>query len=621
MTASRGPWATIRSFQGPLLIALAILLVGLLVSREDYLLQGSIAISFAIAATGLGLALGLAGEYLLGQLALFAASAYVTAVLTSNYEWSFWLAAGVGTVAATAIGLAMSLVALRISKFYFALVGFFLVSLIPNIVQLFEKQTGGSAGLVIYDSINFFGTELESKGLFYLAGAALVLALLLVRNIRNSPLGIQMRRMRDSTAALSASGMQPWRVRVAVYVLSSILAGIGGACFSLLGGFLQPTQFELTYTILLFAAVLVGGSTTLVGPTLGVVILYIVPRVVIDVEGYSDMVYGGIVLLAVILFPGGIEDAFQGVRSWVTRMVARQRGEEDELQALEAALDPDSEEEFVSPDRLVKEMLEMREGLDLGQALRIEGARKQYGGVLALDFEDGDSVTVTPGKVHLLLGPNGSGKTTLLNAMCGYAPLTYGKVTIGGTDVTRRSPARIAKLGLSRSFQTPSLPDEVTPMELLTAALTYQESLSYVHWLLSDPFAWKVRRRAREHAARIADAAGLEEVADQPCSQLTSGQRRIVDVLLALSRPSSIVLLDEPAAGLSQRERKQLGATIQALAAAGLSFLVVEHDLELAMQIADEVSVLAEGHLLTHGTPEDVTNHQGVREVLIGAEA
>ncbi len=621
MSAARGPWATIRSFQGPLLVALAILVVGLLVSREDYLLQGSIAISFAIAATGLGLALGLAGEYLLGQLALFAASAYVTAVLTSNYEWSFWLAAGVGTAAATAIGLAMSLVALRISKFYFALVGFFLVSLIPNIVQLFEKQTGGSAGMVIYDSVNFFGKELETKGLFFLAGAALVLALLLVRNVRNSPLGIQMRRMRDSTAALSASGMQPWRVRVAVYVLSSILAGVGGAVFSHLGGFLQPTQFELTYTILLFAAVLVGGSTTLVGPTLGVVILYVVPRVVINVEGYSDMVYGGIVLLAVILFPGGIEDAYQGARRWVTAKVARRRGEEEELAALEAALDPDAAEEFVSPDKLVKEMLAMREGVDLGKSLRILGARKQYGGVLALDFEDEDSVTVAPGKVHLLLGPNGSGKTTLLNAMCGYAPLTQGSVKIGDSDVTSRSPARIAKLGISRSFQTPSLPDEVTPMELLTAALTYQESLSYVHWLLSDPLAWRVRRRAREHAARIADAAGLEDVADQPCSALTSGQRRIVDVLLALSRPSSIVLLDEPAAGLSQRERKQLGATIEALAAAGLSFLVVEHDLELAMQIADEVSVLAEGHLLTHGTPEDVTNHRGVREVLIGAEA
>lgn len=612
-------WTVFRSFQGPLLLALAILLVGLLVSREDYLLQGSIAIAFAIAATGLGLALGLAGEYLLGQLALFAASAYVTAVLTSVHEWSFWLAAGVGTAAATVIGLAMSLVALRISKFYFALVGFFLVSLIPNVVELFSEQTGGSAGLVIYDTISFFGIELETKGLYFLAGAALIIALLLVRNIRNSPLGMQMRRMRDSTVALSASGVQPWRVRVAVYVFSSILAGVGGAVFSHLSGFLQPTQFELTFTILLFAAVLVGGSTTLLGPTLGVVILYVVPRVVIDVEGYSDMVYGGIVLLAVVLFPGGIEQAYQGSRAWVTRTLRNRRGEEPD--EVEVALDPDTVEEFVSPDRLVKEMLALREGVDLDSSLKIVGPRKHYGGVAALDFEDGDSVAVTPGKVHLLLGPNGSGKTTLLNAFCGYARLDEGTVTYGEEDVTSRSPARIAQLGLSRSFQAPSLPDEVTPMELLTTVLAQQRSLSYAHWLISDPFAWKVRREAQEHSAKIAEAAGLEEVADQPCSQLTSGQRRIVDVLLALSQPSAIVLLDEPAAGLSERERKQLGATIEALAAAGLGFLVVEHDLELALQIADEVSVLAEGHLLTHGAPDDVARDRGVREVLIGAES
>jgi len=122
----------------------------------------------------------------------------------------------------------------------------------------------------------------------------------------------------------------------------------------------------------------------------------------------------------------------------------------------------------------------------------------------------------------------------------------------------------------------------------------------------------------RDQALEIVAAAGLHDVADQPCARLTSGQRRIVDVLLALATPSSILLLDEPAAGLSDLERKQLGATVRSLANRGFGFLVVEHDLELAMQIADTVTVLAEGRILTKGSPSEVREHPAVREVLIG---
>jgi ABC-type branched-subunit amino acid transport system ATPase component len=176
-------------------------------------------------------------------------------------------------------------------------------------------------------------------------------------------------------------------------------------------------------------------------------------------------------------------------------------------------------------------------------------------------------------------------------------------------------------LGISRSFQSPSLPGEVTPRQLLGAVLAQMRGVSYVHWLTSDWIAVRTRRQSRDYAGRILAAAGLGDAMDQACTGLTSGQTRILDVVVALASRSTMVMLDEPAAGLSETERKQLGATIRGLAGRGLGFLVVEHDLELALNIADQVTVLGQGHVLASGTPDEIRDHPRVREVLIGESA
>jgi branched-chain amino acid transport system permease protein len=606
---------------------------GIVTSRQDYLLQGATALTFAIAATGLGLALGLAGEYLLGQLAMFAAGAYITGVLTTQQHWSFWPAAALGIVGAMIVGLALSLVGLRISKFYFALVGFFLVSLIPNIVQLFSAQTGGTAGLPVLDFPSFFGYTLETRGMYLLGTAALAVSLLLVRNVRAAPLGVYMRRMRESTAAVAASGVAPWKIRVSTYVLSSALAGLGGAIFSHISGFIQPDQFSVTIAIMLFAAVLVTGPTTLLGPSIGVLLLYVIPRVVINAQGYTELIYGAIVLIAIVAFGGGVEEPLRDAwRTLVTR--GRHRVEERSADAgaptagandAAETLSADAVEAGQPPDEvavsdLAATLWRLREDSEVDRALVVRGARRAFGAVKALDMGADESITVKPGEVHLLLGPNGSGKTSLLNAVSGFMPIEGGSVELGDTNLTKLSPARVAKAGIGRSFQSPSLPDETTPVDLLAANFAQLEGVSYAHWLTSDWIAWRVRRRARATAETVASEAELGEAMNRPCAELTSGRRRIVDVLIALASRSTIVLLDEPAAGLSQSERQRLGATVRALADHGVGFLIVEHDLELAMRIADHVTVLAEGHLLARGTPQDVTNHAAVRKVLMGAE-
>jgi branched-chain amino acid transport system permease protein len=308
----------------------------------------------------------------------------------------------------------------------------------------------------------------------------------------------------------------------------------------------------------------------------------------------------------VLLFRGGVVEWVQ--ERW--KLLRKQRSN----QAVAAAADEPGRR---SVDALVDLLLPLR-SLDGRRTLRATGVVKHYGGVRALDFEEGDEFDVATGEVHLLLGPNGSGKTTLLNALNGLVRVAGGTVALDGESINRKPVAAIARAGIARSFQSPALPDEVTPAELFTTAILAMQRIGYFHWVLSDAKANRARRQSRGLALRLAATSGLAAVADTPCSALTSGQRRMVDVLQALLSDSAIVLLDEPAAGLSDDEREHLSATVKALARRGLGFVVVEHDLELALSFADRVTVMADGRPVAHGQPDEILSRDIVKTVLIG---
>jgi branched-chain amino acid transport system permease protein len=617
------------ALNGPAVLAAVLLLLGLLVSSQSYLIQGSTSLTFALAATGLGLALGLGGEHLLGQLSIFAAGAYVTAVLTAHHGWNFWPAAVVGAAAATVAGLLLSLVGLRVSQFYFALIGFFVVYLIPNIVQEFASQTGGTVGIGVPDVPSIFGMQLTARGMYFLAAIAVIVSLVLVKNLRQSPLGIHMRRLREGPIQLAMSGIPPWRVRMAMYVTSSVLAGLGGAIYSHISGYLLPDDFDLTTTIMLFAAVIVGGATTLLGPTIGVVLLYVIPNVVVYISGYSDLVYGGIVLLSILLFRGGVEQAGREAMRSLWRHLAARFPRPARAPGRTRRFRPSSRvgrlgqpAGEVNIPALVDMLWSLRAGsLATGHVeVVVTGVGKRFSGVQAIDMGPDDVFAVRQGQVHVLLGPNGSGKTTLLNVICGITRPDRGTVRIGDDEITNAPIYHIARAGISRSFQSPRFPEEVTPVDILAASLARMRSISYFHWLTGDPPARRAIGECRRQALDIAWAAGLGQAAQEPCGGLTSGRRRMLDVLVALVSRSRIALLDEPAAGLSGPERRALGTIIRSLAERGMGLLVVEHDLSFSLGVADCVTVLSAGRQLAHGQPDEVRDNRDVRAVLVGTE-
>ncbi len=599
---------------GLIVVGLALVVLGLLLTREDWLGQGAVAMSLAIAATGLGVALGLAGEYLLGISFVVAAGAYPTAVLTQMFEWSFWPALVVGVICGVVVGLIVSLPGLRVSQFYFGMLGFFMVFLVPSIVEIFAPWTNGTSGMPVYNKPEIFGLKLDEHGMFILAAVGLTLALILVYNVRQSPWAVNMRRMRDAPYLLATTGVPAWRVRFSTYLLTSVLASLGGAIFSHVNVFLQPQLFTFNMTTLILAAVIVGGARTLLGPALGLVILYIVPRLILNIEGITDIVYGIIVIVSVLLFRGGVVQAFRDLWTFIRgRRGAVRKPTEDAVEVEQRDV------KVADRDRLVELLMSFREQPTAQLTVVATGIRKSFDGVRALRFEDDDQVTISAGKVTLLLGPNGSGKTTLLNTVSGLVHADLGTISVGDLETSRLHAVKIAQAGLSRSFQSPVLPDELTPVDLFSALISQMKKVSYFHWLTGDWVAGRVRRASDQMAREIAVSAGLASVADLPCVGLTSGQRRLVDVAGAFISKSSVVLLDEPAAGLSDGERKLLASTVRGLADRGVGFVVVEHDLELALALADWVVVMAEGRPIESGTPTEIQHSEAVRRVLIGS--
>ena len=613
-----GSWLGRRAAYGPSSLSVVLLVIALVVTSVSDLSQLTVALTYGLAATGLGFALGLGGEYILAQGSLFACSAYVTAALVTNHAWNYWLAGLAGIGAAILLGLVLSVPGLRVSRFYLAMVGFFLIDLTPDILQVFSKETGGSDGLSLQAAPSLFGISLDVRGMFVLAAVALVVGTVLTDHVRRSPFGVHIRRMRDDPFVLGASGVAMWRIRIGAYVLCSLLGGLGGAVYSEINGYLAPYDFDITFTILLFAAVVVGGETALMGPVLGVVILYVVPQIIINVPGVSDLIYGSTVVLSVVLLREGVQPAVAHAwRTYRWRVAGFRSGVAD------AADDTDHREPAGSwsGSSLSAAVGPLRSGARSAEAvLAIRGAHKAYGGNAALDMDSAGGLTVVPGEVHLLVGPNGSGKTTLLNALTGLARLDRGQVTLAGVDVTRASSVRIARLGLSRSYQMPRLPAELTPCELLAASMARLKPIHAAHWVLNDWVARRARRVANDAAMHVLSAAGLSDVANAQNRALTSGHRRVLDVLMALCSHATIVLLDEPAAGLSKDERQGLAETITELAKQGIGFLVVEHDLELGFAMADTVTVLAGGQIICQGLPGVVREDPIVRRALMGGD-
>ncbi|MFL5082132.1 MAG: ATP-binding cassette domain-containing protein [Microvirga sp.] len=546
----------------------------------------------ALAAIGLNVLMGLSGQISFGHVGFMAIGAYATAILMERAGWPFSAAMPTAALLAGAIGGVLAVPALRVRGPYLAMVTIAFGFIVEHGAIEWRDLTGGGNGLILSHGPTLLGEKLGERGLAVLGLVLVGAALFGYRRIAASGWGYAMRAARDSEVAAGSIGIDLVWVRTAAFVVSAVAAALAGALFAPLNGYVSPSSFPFVQSILLVLAVLVGGSGTALGPVLGALIVVLLPELVSGLAEYRLLAFGVLMLAVLRLAPLGIVGAIETLAGRLRRPHrAGARAPEDAPLAL--SLKREFERGWA------------------GGGLKVEDLAVSFGGVRAVqDLSFGAEA----GRITSIIGPNGAGKTTALNLLSGFYKPDGGRVTLDEVELVGLPSHRLARLGLGRTFQTTQLFGHLTPLENVMLAARAGR--------LGNPLgALGAGRRDRGLAAL--SSALLAFVGPQasagPSAGLSHGEKRLVEIARALALRPRVLLLDEPAAGLSRADKGRLAKALKAIAELGVAVILVEHDMALVMGISDAVLVLDAGRPIAAGTPDRVRGDPKVREAYLGA--
>jgi branched-chain amino acid transport system permease protein len=560
------------------LVAAAVVALTATVKTDAYI--GNIlmqAATYAIAVFGLSIVLGLCGQINLAQAAFFALGAYSVALGTVDYHLPFWLCLVGGMAFALAAGATLGLSTLRLGGHYLAMVTISFQQILTVVLLNAIGFTHGPDGVSSIPRPTGF-----ASGQAFLALVVAILAFsgYFVWRLPDTRLGRAMRAVRDNELAASASGIDIFRTKLIAFALAAMLGGLGGGLFA--GGFsyISPDQFAFSDSIVLLTMALLGGVSSPIGSAIGTGLLILIPewlRFLKSVPGLYLAVYGVAVILIVMFMPDGIW-------GYVSRLFrSRER----------------------APSR-PPEPLALRP-VDSGApiALEVRGLSKNFGGLKAVDGVD---LQVRRGGVHALIGPNGSGKTTTLNVVTGLYRASAGAIFIDGVDVTALPAHKRTVAGLSRTFQNIRLFRSMTALENVVVGAERHGNT------LIGGGRDALRRRARA----ALDFVGLGHRVDETIPSFSYGHQRLIEIARALAANPTVLLLDEPAAGLNMSEKKALHDLLDRIAAQGLTILLIDHDMTLIAGAARHLTVLNFGRRIADGETADVLRQPDVAAAYLG---
>jgi branched-chain amino acid transport system permease protein len=586
------------------LIGLAVLLaVPLIVAGAYFKFLLIVVFIYSIVAIGLNILVGYAGQFSLGHAALMAVGAYGSALISISLESipvlaatgaNVWIGMVAGSLAAGIAGAALAFPALRLKGPYLAMVTVAFGWMTWKVLLNWTSLTGGDLGVASIPSMRIGSRTFDIDAYYYFAGGAVAGAFLLQRNLARSDFGRKLRAIKHSEIAAASVGVDVHREKVVVFVLSAVFAGAGGALFAHVENFINPDDFQFYDSVFFLLAVLFGGAGTLIGPLIGAAFLTIAPEILQDAEHYRLIIFGVIILVTLYALPNGVAGA----------LLARLRREQEPRPSPRRGA---SGAPGGRPPALA--------AVAQRPILTASGLAKAFGGVRALADV---SLALEAGKVHALIGPNGAGKTTLVNILSGYYRPDHGHVAIDGRRIDLHSLHYAAQRGVVRTFQNIRLFGDMTAREHVMVGAELGARASMLDALFNTP------RRRREQARReaIADEllalVGLAAHADLPGSTLAYGHRRLLEIARALAASPRALLMDEPAAGLVAGEIETLGTLILQLREQGLAIVLVEHHMDLVMQVSDVVTVLDYGQVIAHGEPAAVQRDPAVIEAYLG---
>jgi branched-chain amino acid transport system permease protein len=579
-----------------LVLAAAVPLIAVLPLPDFWIAQLNYIGLYSLTCLGLVLLTGIGGLTSFGQAAFVGIGAYTTAWLTLNTGISPWLTLFIGLGITAASALVLALITLRMSGHYLPLAtiawGLSLYYLMGNIDAL-----GKYDGLLGLNSLSFFGVDLgQGRGFFVLTWAIVLALAAALLNLLDSRAGRAIRSLSSGAHMAESMGISTFRYKVIIFLIAALFASVSGWLFAHFQRTVNPSAFGLKMGIEYLFMTVVGGVGHVWGALTGAALTkllddqlqVLLPRLIGTSGSYEVIVFGIALVMMLKYQPDGLWD-------FVARRLPHPQREVDWADA--PAL-PESAKPAAG------ELL-----------LDVRAVRKEFGGLVAVNDV---SFQVRAGEIVGLIGPNGAGKSTTFNLVTGVLPLTSGAVAFRGQTISGRRSRAIARCGIARTFQHVKMIPDMTVLENVALGAHTRGNKGVLSAMTRVDRAEErsLFKEAQRQLERIGMGPWLHELA----GNLPMGPQRLLEIARALCSDPALLLLDEPAAGLRHKEKLALIEVLRQLQREGMTILLVEHDMDLVMDVCERLVVMEFGTLLMEGTPREVQQSPEVRAAYLGTE-
>lgn len=607
----------------PTVLVVALLAGTWFVAKSNFGLQSIVTVTavYVVLAVSLDLVAGTVGLYSLGHAGLFAIGAYGTSLLNRYFQLDVFLLLPIVILGAGLVGALLGALSLRVSGLYFAITTF-IFTIIVYVLLSNSSWTFGLQGTTgpIFPAFPTDVGGVLGRSVVWAVAVVVLIAVAIVWNIRASAFYPVLLAVRDAEPYARANGVRSSLVKVGVFALSAGLAGMAGWVFSFLV-YQSPGTFGWVQSVNLLVMVIIGGLNTRLGPILGAVLVSVFPFVVKIDPFLQEVVFGAVFVAVIVFFPRGLVGLGELIARRIRAGIAARRTAAPAPLSTPAGEATDHADDGTTPpndgDAGTRDAGTPDAGTDI--ALDARGIGFSYvPGVPVLREVD---MRVRRGTIHGLIGPNGSGKSTLVNLISGELRSQTGAIELNGVRVERlSSPSRPAH-GLMRTFQSAVLVREIPVVENTTVGL-----YSTVRGIAARSVVWPLLPGARRDAAamRARSAAALGSVGldrswhPTPVRDVPHGVEQLTQLASSIVSEPSVLLLDEPLAGLSGSEVAHVATILHRLKDRGVTIVVIEHQTRFIFEHCDDVTVIAAGELVTSGPAAEVRENDRVREVYLG---